>query len=274
MQHSNRRAIADIVTRLLSHFATADEPLAVRQAMAQDWVDDLEEFALADIEAATKEWRQTFATRPTIAEIRKLAIANQRRESDRRALEDKSREQEGGSWEPWLYEIWGPASTGRIARQQALDDWNRRLARGEAYREGRLAEFDAGLGRQTPAGSGKNFRFTDKEIRKRLEYARLKGYETWGDFQIAHEAGKESMLPFVDWAAARRPGPKLQPVKGFRSLGEVLGNMGVSSTPSVPVTWMEPDAEGKLLPRASAYSEPHARRAPNSSLASYPEDPT
>jgi hypothetical protein len=89
LPHSHRLAIADAVTRLLSHFGTTDEPHGVRQAIAQDWVDDLEEFTLPQVQWAAREWRRIYATRPTIAEIRKLAIQAQRDDVDQLALENK-----------------------------------------------------------------------------------------------------------------------------------------------------------------------------------------
>src|ERR1051326_7579990 len=49
---SNVREIAALVTRLLSHYWTADEPAAVREAQIEDWLDDLHEFPLALIEEA------------------------------------------------------------------------------------------------------------------------------------------------------------------------------------------------------------------------------
>lgn len=130
----HERAIAEIVNRLLSHYPTADEPFAVRQAIAADWLEDLSEFTVAQVQWAASEWRRSWASRPTIAEIRKLAIEAQREGRDQAALENKNREQDGGTWEPWLYDLWGPASTGRLARQEAIAAQNARYARAEQWR--------------------------------------------------------------------------------------------------------------------------------------------
>jgi len=50
--------IAALVTRLLSHFWTADEHVAVRQAQIEDWLDDLREFGPAIVREACAEWRR------------------------------------------------------------------------------------------------------------------------------------------------------------------------------------------------------------------------
>lgn len=139
----HERAIAEIVNRLLSHYPTADEPFAVRQAIAADWLEDLSEFTVAQVQWAASEWRRSWASRPTIAEIRKLAIEAQREGRDQAALENKNREQDGGTWEPWLYDLWGPASTGRVARQEAIAAQEERYRRAQAYRAGKLDEYDA-----------------------------------------------------------------------------------------------------------------------------------
>lgn len=131
---AHETAIADIIARLLVHYATADEPLDVRRSIAADWLEDLSEFTVAQVQWAAKEWRRCYASRPTIAEIRKLAIEAQRQGRDQAALENKNREQDGGTWEPWLHDLWGPASTGRLARQDAIAAQNARYARAEQWR--------------------------------------------------------------------------------------------------------------------------------------------
>jgi hypothetical protein len=56
----------------LSHFWTADDPPASREAQIADWIEDLHEFDYADIAAACRDWRRGHTKRPTIAEIRNL----------------------------------------------------------------------------------------------------------------------------------------------------------------------------------------------------------
>lgn len=249
--------ISAIVSRLLLHYWTATEHAAIRQAQVEDWIEDLIEFDLDIIRDACAIWRRRpKASRPLPGQVRALCVDMQqeRKEEQHRAI---AQQQDGGTWPQWLYDIWGPASTGRIARQQALDDMKRRYARGRAYREGRLAEFDLGLGEQEDFKPGKNFRFTDQEVRERLEYARMKGYETWNDFLAAVEDRRESMMPFYDWSVARRPGPKLVAVKGFKTIGEAL-NLAQD--------------EDKAWRKLGFYitHKPEER----SPFASYPDDPT
>lgn len=129
----NRTAIAETLSRLLAHFATADEPLAVRKAMAEDWLCDLAEFTSAQVQWAATKWRRTQSLRPTIAEIRTLATQAQHRDRTC-ALEDKTRAQQGPRWEPWLVELWGPASTGTVARVDAIAGTEARYLRAAVFR--------------------------------------------------------------------------------------------------------------------------------------------
>lgn len=91
MPQPNDNAIAEIIARLLSHFGTTDEPLAVRRSIARDWLEDLAEFSPAQVQSAGREWRRTQSMRPTIADIRRLCIAAQHAELERRALADDRR---------------------------------------------------------------------------------------------------------------------------------------------------------------------------------------
>lgn len=223
-----------MILRLLSHYWTADDHPATREAQVEDWLEDLIEFDLDVVRDACAEWRRRDENkRPTPGQIRKICFDEQqeRRTTSQRSLESQ---QDGGTWPSWLYDIWGPASTGRIERQKALDMQQERYARAQAYRDGKLAEFDAAPA-IPPATTG--FRFTDEEIRTRLEWARVKGYQTWNDFLDAVQAGKESVVPYLENWKANHPGP--QPVAGFKTARD----LGVTSTPRSP-------------------------------LASYPDDPT
>ena len=53
----------------------------------------------------------------------------------------KNAEQDGGTWPSWLYSLWGPASTGRIARQHAIEIQQAKYAKAEWWRAeaGRIA---------------------------------------------------------------------------------------------------------------------------------------
>jgi hypothetical protein len=57
-----------------------DHP-AMRQAQAEDWLEDMAEFSPADVQNACREWRQNNRYRPTPADIRLLAIAEERKRS-------------------------------------------------------------------------------------------------------------------------------------------------------------------------------------------------
>ena len=117
MQHSHQLAIADLVSKLLSHFATADEPLSVRRGIAEDWIEDLAEFTTAQLEWACREWRRTQSLRPAIADIRRLATQAQHNDLERLALTD-SRQR----WPKWLEDIWGPEPEGPRKRAEQCTD--------------------------------------------------------------------------------------------------------------------------------------------------------
>jgi hypothetical protein len=64
----------------MNHYWTANDPVAMRQAQIEDWIEDLVEFPIECIEEACREWRrQPDNRRPTPGEIRSLAMAHQQR---------------------------------------------------------------------------------------------------------------------------------------------------------------------------------------------------
>lgn len=128
-QSANENAIAETIVRLLSHFATADEPLPVRREIAADWLEDFSEFTPTQVAWAAREWRRTQTLRPAIAELRDLATRAQHNDLKARALPDVLARDE--IWE-------SPA-----ARHRALKAEEERYRRAEAYRQGRLDEYDA-----------------------------------------------------------------------------------------------------------------------------------
>jgi hypothetical protein len=69
---ASARPLAALIATLLSHFWTAADPPASREAQIADWIEDLHEFPYHDIAAACREWRRAHTKRPTIAEIRNL----------------------------------------------------------------------------------------------------------------------------------------------------------------------------------------------------------
>lgn len=73
-KRSVRREKAALVSRLLSHSWTADDPLPARQAQVADWLEDLDEFSLDMVEDALRQWRQSTNKRPHPFDIRKLCL--------------------------------------------------------------------------------------------------------------------------------------------------------------------------------------------------------
>lgn len=69
---NSARQIAAQIGRLLSHYWTADEPVALRQAQAEDWLDDLSEFPPEIVAAACRQWRRNETRRLLPAELRRL----------------------------------------------------------------------------------------------------------------------------------------------------------------------------------------------------------
>ena len=67
-------AIAGEITRLMSHYWTANEDTRLRAALANDWLEDLRGFPAHVVANACVEWRRGQTRRPTIADIRKLCL--------------------------------------------------------------------------------------------------------------------------------------------------------------------------------------------------------
>ena len=65
----NDRLIAERISTLLSHFWTADDPPAIREAQLGDWIDDLSRFPAPLVADACKRWRMTDRRKPTPADI-------------------------------------------------------------------------------------------------------------------------------------------------------------------------------------------------------------
>jgi len=133
---SPAREVAAIIARLMLHFPGVQVSDAARHAMAADWLEDLAEFGPAIVGEACKQWRQKpGARRPTSGDIRAICVElrNDEREA-RLAREAKNAEQAAGKWDTWLYELWGPESTGRGERQRAIAAQDARWRRAEGIR--------------------------------------------------------------------------------------------------------------------------------------------
>jgi hypothetical protein len=76
LRRKHLRQKAELVTRLLSHFWTADDDASSRQAQIEDWLEDTDEFSPEAIEDACRKWRRSSNRRPTPHDIRKLAGAD------------------------------------------------------------------------------------------------------------------------------------------------------------------------------------------------------
>ena len=129
-------AISLLVTKLLSHYWTSEEHAAARQAQVEDWIDDLVEFGSGVVQEACAEWRRSETRRPLPADIRKLCAEERDRREWRatRALPPPA-----------------PVPTQRQLdaaeeRRLAIAINDMRYARGDAYRAGKLAEWDAANG--------------------------------------------------------------------------------------------------------------------------------
>ena len=71
---TERRQIAALVSRLLSHYWTADDREETRESQIEDWITDLHQFGAEVVSRACGRWRLTQNRRPTPADIVKLAI--------------------------------------------------------------------------------------------------------------------------------------------------------------------------------------------------------
>lgn len=71
----NRTKIAGHISRLMSHYWTANEDPRLRKAQAEDWLEDLAEFHEGIVGEACRDWRQEQTRRPTPADVRQLCLA-------------------------------------------------------------------------------------------------------------------------------------------------------------------------------------------------------
>lgn len=119
---SEIKEIAALVNRLMNHHWTADEPSTLRQAQAEDWLEDLIEFSPAIVAEACRQWRRKPGSRrPLPGDIRVLCIAEHREQSERRALPASSpADMDAQDWPRWLEDIYGPRPDGPLQRAEAL----------------------------------------------------------------------------------------------------------------------------------------------------------
>lgn len=84
----NISSISATIARLLSHYWTAADPVPARRAQFADWLEDLTEFEPSIVADACRTWRRsaTATRRPLPTEIRKLCLAEQSSQQERRAI--------------------------------------------------------------------------------------------------------------------------------------------------------------------------------------------
>jgi hypothetical protein len=117
-----------LVSRLLSHYWTADDREETREAQVEDWIDDLREFGPAIVSEACAMWRRGNRNRPTPSDIRKLALEEQDLQRDR----ERSRTKRIAG--PVDLDAWARSLgwSSYLERQDAIANNERRYARGLA----------------------------------------------------------------------------------------------------------------------------------------------
>jgi len=111
------REIAALVTALLTHYGTTNEPAAVRRREMQDWLDDLVEFDVDIVADACTDWRRRpGGRRPTPGDIRSLCVERQSERNEARRLTDER----ATRWPAWLEDMWGPEPEGPQKRAAAI----------------------------------------------------------------------------------------------------------------------------------------------------------
>ncbi len=120
----------------------------MRRAQAEDWIEDLVEFDVGDVQNACVEWRRSQHRRPTPSDIRLLAIAEQRNRQARaelRALPSPGRASQRKKvlhpWEPgfrarydepWFRALDYEARQRYMAQDQARLEMHNRVIEGSA----------------------------------------------------------------------------------------------------------------------------------------------
>lgn len=127
------RRIAELVSRLLVHYWTADDPVETRTAQFEDWLEDLSEFPPVTVEDACRQWRRTRRHRPTPSDIRGLCLEIAIEQQRRLEIED----QRSTEIPTWLEEIWEPHG-GIDARRDAIAEQEARYERAAKWREEHL----------------------------------------------------------------------------------------------------------------------------------------
>jgi hypothetical protein len=127
------RRIAELISRLLVHYWTADDPVETRTVQFEDWLEDLGQFPPVTVEEACRQWRRSRRHRPTPSDIRWLCLNIAAEQQRRLEIADRR----SGEVPTWLVEIWEPLG-GMEARQQAIAQQDERYRRAAEWRKEHL----------------------------------------------------------------------------------------------------------------------------------------
>jgi hypothetical protein len=212
--------LTGLIVSLLNHYWTANDLLPVREQQVSDWLDDLKEFPTEIVAEACRQWRRKPGTRrPLPGDIRALSMELHGDHLDRDS------ELRDGAWDE--VEIMRRADA--YARQHGFAD----IASFQRAGHSAVMWLPGGRRRRFPANKPGDildyrrghepphqFEFTAEELEDRAEWARLKDYPSWDDFLAAVQAGKESVLPFLDWSRERHGKRSPPPVAGFKTFDQ------------------------------------------------------
>lgn len=201
------REIAAKIAALLLHYPIANVSEGARAQMAQDWVEDLRDFGPLIVGEGCRLWRQKpGGKRPTPGDIRALCIEAQIRHRNL-ANKAKNEEQAGGRWEDWLFELWGPESTGRPARDAAIA---------------------ARALRMVPSYSPDDLQRQGRSINE--SYARAHGYANWDACWDANRDKHGLAVKIIAWMKAE--GLAGRPNEHARPRAGTAGDLGVKAEPA------------------------------------------
>lgn len=213
------REIAAQVAALLLHYPIGNISDGARAQMAHDWVADLRRFGPYTVGEACRLWRQKpGGRRPTPGDVRALCIEIDEGRNDA-AERAKNDEQAGGTWSNWLYELWGPESTGRPARDAAIAARARRML---------------------PSYSPDELQRQGRAINE--SYARAHGYANWDACWDANRDKHGLSVKIINWMKAE--GLAGRPNEHARPRAATASDLGVKAEPAKIVI---PDGQAEYL---------------------------
>jgi len=217
---TERRQIASLISRLLSHYWTAADRPETREAQIEDWIIDLHQFGAEAVARACGRWRITEHRRPTPADIVKLAIEEQDVIAISEAKEGPAKgkkpyaamtEAEKLDWHTDVYAF-------RRVYLDIYDTTSPPDPKGARYNPNLVEAAEHRLREQKGKVIGQ-----DREA-----WARSRGWASWLERQDAIAASKETMAD-GDW---NHPERSTERVPGFKSLAEALGVTATEEPPS------------------------------------------